>query len=234
MPFVEATVTEKRGYQFVEELTILLADDHEVVRRGLRAFLDSHAGWKVIDEASTGREAVEKARRLKPQVVILDVTLPELTGLEVARRILAESPDMRVVFFSMHNSEQMVSEALHTGAHGYVLKSDSSGDLVLAIEASARRQIFLSPKLASTMSTDYLKDSAKAQVPEPPAKVLTPREREVLQLLAEGKNSKDTAAILGITLKTVETHRANLMSKLNLHSLSGLVRYAIRNKIVQP
>jgi DNA-binding NarL/FixJ family response regulator len=219
---------------FVAELTILLADDHEVVRRGLKAFLNSHAGWSVIDEASDGREAIEKARKLRPEVVVLDITLPELTGLEVARRILAELPETRLVFFTMHNSEQMVYEALNTGAQGYVLKSDSSSDLVSAIKASSRRQIFVSSKLAPLMSPEFLKGGPKARVAKVPTEVLTPREREVLQLLAEGKNSKDAAAILGITLKTVETHRANLMAKLDLHSLSSLVRYAIRNKLVQP
>ncbi len=216
------------------ELTILLADDHEVVRRGLKAFLNSHAGWRVVDEASDGREAIEKTRKVRPEVVVLDITLPELTGLEVARRILAELPETRLVFFTMHNSEQMVYEALNTGAQGYVLKSDSSSDLVSAIEASSRRQIFVSSKLAPLMSPDFLKGGPKARVAKVPTEVLTPREREVLQLLAEGKNSKDASAILGITLKTVETHRANLMAKLDLHSLSSLVRYAIRNKLVQP
>ncbi len=219
---------------FVSELTILLADDHEVVRRGLKAFLNSHAGWRVVDEASDGREAIEKTRKVRPEVVVLDITLPELTGLEVARRILAELPETRLVFFTMHNSEQMVYEALNTGAQGYVLKSDSSSDLVSAIEASSRRQIFVSSKLAPLMSPDFLKGGPKARVAKVPTEVLTPREREVLQLLAEGKNSKDASAILGITLKTVETHRANLMAKLDLHSLSSLVRYAIRNKLVQP
>ncbi len=218
----------------MSELTILLADDHEVVRRGLKAFLNSHAGWRVVDEASDGREAIEKTRKVRPEVVVLDITLPELTGLEVARRILAELPETRLVFFTMHNSEQMVYEALNTGAQGYVLKSDSSSDLVSAIEASSRRQIFVSSKLAPLMSPDFLKGGPKARVAKVPTEVLTPREREVLQLLAEGKNSKDASAILGITLKTVETHRANLMAKLDLHSLSSLVRYAIRNKLVQP
>ncbi|MGH9447412.1 MAG: response regulator, partial [Terriglobia bacterium] len=139
------------------QLKILLADDHEVVRKGLRAFLESHAGWKVVDEASDGREAVEKARQLRPEVVVLDITLPQLTGLEAARKILAESPGMRLVFFTMHNSEQMVYEALNTGAQGYVLKSDSSSDLVSAIEATSRRQVYLSPKLAPLMSADFLK-----------------------------------------------------------------------------
>ncbi len=218
----------------MSELTILLADDHEVVRRGLKAFLNSHAGWRVVDEASDGREAIEKTRKVRPEVVVLDITLPELTGLEVARRILAELPETRLVFFTMHNSEQMVYEALNTGAQGYVLKSDSSSDLVSAIEASSRRQIFVSSKLAPLMSPDFLKGGPKARVAKVPTEVLTPREREVLQLLAEGKNSKDASAILGITLKTVETHRANLMAKLDLHSLSSLVRYAIRTKLVQP
>lgn|SRR5487761_96225 len=220
--------------RFVTELRILLADDHEVVRKGLRALLDAHSGWKVIGEASDGREAVEKVAQLKPDIVIMDITMPELTGLEAAKRILADVPGTELLFFTMHNSEQMVHEALGTGAHGYVLKSDASTDLVAAIEALPRHKVFLSPKLAPLVSDGHPKDGLKSKVAKSPAQVLTSREREVLQLLAEGKSSKEVAGDLNITLKTVETHRANLMAKLDLHSLPSLVRYAIRNKMVQP
>ncbi|MGH9355464.1 MAG: response regulator [Terriglobia bacterium] len=216
------------------ELRILLADDHEVVRKGLRALLDSHSGWKVVGEASDGREAVDKATDLKPDVVIMDITMPGLTGLEAAKKILADIPGTELLFFTMHSSEQMVHEALGTGAHGYVLKSDASTDLVAAIESLPRHKIFLSPRVAPLVSDGRSKSGSKSGIAKAPVQVLTAREREVLQLLAEGKSSKEVASALDITLKTVETHRANLMAKLDIHSLPALVRYAVRNKMVQP
>ncbi|MGH9343946.1 MAG: response regulator, partial [Terriglobia bacterium] len=210
------------------ELRILLADDHEVVRKGLRSLLNAHNGWKVIGEASDGRDAVEKAQELKPDIVIMDITMPKLTGLEAARRILQDVPETGLLFFTMHNSEQMVHEALSTGARGYVLKSDSSNDLVKAIESLPQRKMYVSPKLAPLVSSGGPRGRTKASVAKAPDQVLTSREREVLQLLAEGKNSKEVATALGITVKTVETHRSNLMAKLDLHSLPSLVLYAIR------
>ncbi|MGH9378614.1 MAG: response regulator [Terriglobia bacterium] len=216
------------------ELRILLADDHEVVRKGLRALLSAHSGWKVVGEASDGREAIEKTQQLKPDVVIMDITMRELTGLEAARRILQDAPGTGLLFFTMHNSEQMVHEALSTGAQGYVLKSDTSSDLVAAIEALPQHKTFLSPKLTPLVSRGKSRGRLKTNVAKTPDQVLTPREREVLQLLAEGKNSKEVATALNITLKTIETHRSNLMAKLDLHSLPSLVLYAIRNKIVEP
>lgn len=220
---------------FVNELRILVVDDHEVVRRGVIALLDCQPGWRVVGEAADGRRAIEKVQELSPDVVILDITMPELSGLEVARRVLTSAPKTKLIFFSMHNSEQMVHEALSAGAHGYVLKSDAGKDLVRAVEsAQQQHKFFVSPRLEPLISQEYARGGRKAAVAKVPAEVLTPREREVLQLLAEGKNSKDVAVALGITLKTVETHRANLMAKLDLHSLPSLVRYAIRNKIVMP
>ncbi len=216
------------------ELRILLADDHEVARKGVKALLDAHPGWQVVGEASDGREAVEHARELRPDVVIMDITMPGLTGMEAAKRILIEFPDTKLLFFTMHNSEQMVHEALGAGAHGYVLKSDAGADLVSAIQGLTRQKIFISPRLAPLISNEYLKAHPRPNVAKIPSEVLTRREREVLQLLAEGKSSKEVAVALDITLKTVETHRANLMAKLDLHSLASLVRYAVRNKMVQP
>ncbi|MGH9351158.1 MAG: response regulator [Terriglobia bacterium] len=218
----------------MSELRILLADDHEVVRKGLRSLLNAHYGWKVVGEASDGRDAVEKAQQLKPDVVIMDITMPKLTGLEAARRILQDVPETGLLFFTMHNSEQMVHEALSTGARGYVLKSDASSDLVTAIESLPQRKAFVSPKLAPLVSGSGSRGRSKESIAKTPDQVLTSREREVLLLLAEGKNSKEVATALGITLKTVETHRSNLMAKLDLHSLPSLVLYAIRNKIVEP
>jgi DNA-binding NarL/FixJ family response regulator len=221
--------------RLASELKILVADDHEVVRKGVRALLDGQPGWRVVGEACDGRQAIEKVQQLNPDVVVLDITMPQLSGLEVARRILADSPKTKLVFFTMHGSEQMVYEALTAGVHGYVLKSDAGNDLVHAVESTqVQHKFFVSPRLEPLISHEYFKNGRKATVAKVPNEVLTPREREVLQLLAEGKNSKDVAGVLGITLKTVETHRANLMAKLDLHSLPGLVRYAIRNKIVMP
>jgi DNA-binding NarL/FixJ family response regulator len=219
----------------VSELTILLADDHEVVRRGVRALLDGHPGWRVVGEACDGRQAIEKVQQLSPDVVVIDITMPQLSGLEVARRVLADWPRTKLVFFTMHSSEQMVYEALNAGGHGYVLKSDASNELVHAVESTQQqRKFFVSPKLEPFISKDYFKGGRKTTIAKVPAEILTPREREVLQLLAEGRSSKDVAGTLGISLKTVETHRANLMAKLDLHSLPDLVRYAIRNKLVMP
>jgi DNA-binding NarL/FixJ family response regulator len=228
-------LTQKREVtRVVSELRILIADDHEVVRKGLKSLLGSQPGWQVVGEASDGPQTVEKVHQLGPDVVVLDITMPHLSGLEVARRVLAESPNTKLVFFTMHGSEQMVYEALNAGVHGYVLKSDAGNDLVHAVESTQLpHRFFVSPRLEPLISQEYLKNGKKT-VAKVPGEVLTPREREVLQLLAEGKNSKDVATTLGITLKTVETHRANLMAKLDLHSLPGLVRYAIRNKIVMP
>ena len=220
---------------FVTDLRILLADDHEVVRRGLRALLDGQPGWQVVGEACDGRQAIEKTQQLNPDVVVLDITMPQLSGLEAAKRILADAPRTKLVFFTMHSSEQMVYEALNAGAHGYVLKSDAANDLIHAVESTQQqRKFFVSPKLEPLISKEYFKRGHRATVAKVPAEVLTAREREVLQLLAEGRNSKDVATALGISLKTVETHRANLMAKLDLHSLPALVRYAIRNKLVMP
>lgn len=221
-------------------LRILLADDHEVVRKGVKSLLSAHNGWEVVGEASDGRDAVEKAQELKPDVVVMDITMPKLTGLEAARRILSDMPGTGVVFFTMYSSEQMVSEALKTGAQGYILKSDAGHDLVVAIEALPQHKTFVSPGLAPLVSIGgvqgrlKIKSGAGRKTAKTPDQLLTSREREVLQLLAEGKSSKGAATALNITVKTVETHRSNLMTKLDVHSLADLVRYAIRNHIVEP
>lgn len=224
----------------MDGLRILLADDHEVVRKGVKSLLSTHNGWEVVGEALDGRDAIDKARELKPDVVVMDVTMPKLTGLEAARRILTDIPGIGVVFFTMHSSEQMVSEALQTGAQGYILKSDPGRDLIRAIESLPQRKAFLSSGVAPLVSVHVPGRTKKKGAPEigrtanTPEQSLTLREREVLQLLAEGNNSKDVATALNITVKTVETHRSNLMAKLDLHSLADLVRYAIRNNIVEP
>ncbi len=208
---------------------ILIADDHEIVRVGLRALLEGHAGWEVCGEANNGKEAVEKAGKLHPDLVILDVTMPQLNGLESARRILSASPDVRILVLSMHESEKLVEEVLEIGAHGFLLKSDAGRELISFIEAILKGRRCVSSKLAKIFDQHNPKVASFS-----PATTLTGREREILQLLAEGRTSKEVALALKISTKTAETHRTNIMQKLNLHSITELTRYAIRNKIVQP
>lgn len=208
---------------------ILIADDHEIVRMGMRALLEGHAGWEVCGEANDGKEAVEKAGKLHPDIVIVDVTMPQLNGLESARRILSTSTNVKVLILSMHESEKLVEEALEMGAHGFLLKSDAGRQLIAAVETILKGRRFVSSKLAKAMVSP-LPEAASFS----PEATLTRREREILQLLAEGRTSKEVALALNISTKTSETHRTNIMQKLNLHSITELTRYAIRNKIVQP
>ncbi len=213
---------------------ILVADDHDVVRRGVRAILEAQPGWEVCDEAATGREAVEKAQKLKPDIVILDISMPELNGLEATRQILKEVPRTEVLILTIHASEQLMHDALQAGARGYVLKCSAGSDLVAAVKSLLRHEPFLTSKASGMVLEGYLKASPRANQDTLSHSRLSPREREIVQLLAEGKSNKEVAAALGISLKTAETHRANSMRKLNLHSVGELVRYAIRNKFIEP
>lgn len=211
-------------------LRILIADDHEVARKGIRALIESHPGWEVCGEAADGREAVKTASRLKPDLVLLDVGMPSLNGLDATRQILAEAPDTRVLILTMHDSEQVVREVLAAGARGFLLKSDAGRDLVSAVEALQSRRTFFTTKVAQIVLEGYLHPGPET---EPPYRtVLTPREREVIQLLAEGKTTKEVATTLNLSVKTAETHRTNLMRKLDLHSVVDLTLYAVRNGIV--
>jgi DNA-binding NarL/FixJ family response regulator len=212
---------------------ILVADDHEVVRRGLCGLLRAEPDWEVCGEASNGREAVEKASQLKPEVVILDVGMPTLNGLEATRQILKTNPQIKVLILTLHDSDQVVQEVLNAGARGFLLKSDAARDLVAAVEALRRGKIYFTPKVASLVLNGYLRqDGASAPSETRGRSRLTPREREIVQLLAEGKSSKEVAVALGLSVKTAETHRSNIMRKLELHSVSDLVLYAVRNNIV--
>ena len=214
---------------------ILLADDHEIVRRGLRALLDGRPEWAVVGEAETGREAVEMAREVSPDVAILDIGMPELNGFEATRQILKAAPQTEVLILTMHESEQIVREVLDAGARGYVLKSDAGRDLVAAVEALCQHRTFFSSKIADMLLHAYLRPSQRAGGdPEPARGRLTAREREIVQLLAEGKSNKEVAQALNISIKTAETHRTNIMNKLDLRSITALVRYAVRNNIVEP
>jgi DNA-binding NarL/FixJ family response regulator len=209
---------------------ILIADDHEIVRRGIRALLENHPGWEVCGEAMDGRDAIEKAAALRPDLALLDVGMPNLNGLDAARQILAAAPRTRVLILTMHESEQIVREVLEVGARGFLLKTDAARDMVSAVEALQRRTTFFTSSVAELVLNGYLhrRDDDK-----PWRDRLTPREREVVQLLAEGKSSKEVAIVLSLSVKTAETHRTNVMRKLDLHSVADLVRYAVRNNIVQ-
>jgi len=215
-------------------LRIFVADDHEVVRQGLRVLLENGTGWTVCGEASNGREAVEKALELKPDVVVLDVAMPHLNGLEATRQILRESPRTSVLILSANESEDLVHEVLAAGARGFLLKSDAGKDLLVAIEGLRQGRPFFSARVADYVLRGYLEAGPAEAEPTSPSATLTAREREVLQLLVEGQSNKEVASALGIGIKTAEAHRANLMKKLGVHSMSELVRYAIRNKIVEP
>lgn len=211
-------------------LRIFIADDHEVARKGIRALIETHPGWEVCGEAGDGREAVKAATRLKPDLVLLDIGMPSLNGLDATRQILAESPDTCVLVLTMHDSEQVVREVLAAGARGFLLKSDAGRDLVSAIEALQARRTFFTTKVAQLVLEGYLHPGPETELPG--RSILTPREREVIQLLAEGKTTKEVANTLNLSVKTAETHRTNLMRKLDLHSVVDLTLYAVRNGIV--
>jgi len=211
---------------------ILIADDHEVVRKGLVALLQQQPDWQVCGEAGDGREAVDKAQQLKPDVVILDIGMPSLNGLEATRQILKTNPHARILILTLHDSDQVVRDVLNAGAKGSLLKSDAARDLVAAVEALRRDKTYFTSKVASMVLEGYLKGST-GPAPAPVSRNrLTPREREIVQLLAEGKSTKEVAVALGLSVKTAETHRSNIMRKLQLHSVSDLVLYAVRNNIV--
>jgi DNA-binding NarL/FixJ family response regulator len=211
---------------------ILVADDHAIVRRGLRALVLSQPGWEVCAEACDGREAVEKAAQFKPDVAIVDLGMPELNGLEATRQIVKTSPQTEVLILTMHQSEEVVREVLKAGARGYVLKSDADQNLVAAVEMLLQHKPFLTSDATDVVLLNYLNghDGRDTQ----PQTRITAREREIIQLLSEGKSNKEVAVALDISTRTVETHRASIMHKLGIASLSDLVRYAIRNKIVEP
>jgi DNA-binding NarL/FixJ family response regulator len=215
-------------------LRILIADDHDLMRRGLKALLESHAGWAICAEAHTGREAVTKAEELKPDIVILDITMPELNGVEAARRILKCSPNTEILVLSVHYSDQLIRDILDAGVRGYIVKSDSDRDLIVAVEALANHKPFFTPRATELILSNFNKGGTSSEMPEVLGDRLTSREREIVQLLSEGKSSKEVASVLSISVKTAETHRANIMRKLEIHSVSELVRYAVRNQIIEP
>ncbi|MGH9469155.1 MAG: response regulator [Terriglobia bacterium] len=216
------------------KIRVLIADDHAVVRQGLRALLELESGCTVCGEASSGREAVQMALKLKPDVAILDVSMPSLNGLEAARQIRKTGAKTEILVLTMHESEQLAHALLSAGVLGYVLKSDVPRDLANGVESVYHRRPFFTSKVARMVLSGFLKNAGEKQTDGAAAPFsLTPREREIVQLLAEGKSNKEVACILDVSLKTAETHRANLMRKLGLHSVSDLVHYAVRNQIIE-
>jgi DNA-binding NarL/FixJ family response regulator len=215
----------------LKPIRILLADDHNVMRRGLRLLLESQADFNVVGEAADGREAVAHAESMSPDVVVLDITMPNLSGIEAAQRIAAALPRAAIIFLSMHSDEGYVLRALKAGAKGYLLKDSAEGDLIEAIRAVSEGKTFFSGEISRMLVEDYIRE-IRARGVDDTYELLTSREREILQLLAEGKSNKDIANLLNLSLHTVETHRRNLQEKLNLHSFAELILYAVRKRII--
>jgi two-component system, NarL family, response regulator NreC len=215
----------------VKQIRILLADDHNVMRGGLRLLLERQPGFKVVGEASDGRQAVEQAEATKPDIAVLDIAMPNLSGIEAAQRISALLPNTRILILSMHSDESYVLRALKAGAKGYLLKDSAENDLIEAIRAVDEGKAFFSPEISNILVEDYVREM-KRRGAEDSYELLTPREREILQMLAEGKSNKHIATVLDLSLYTVETHRRNLQDKLNLHSFAELILYAVRKGII--
>ncbi len=213
------------------KIRILLADDHTVVRRGLRLLLESQPEFSVVAEAADGKQAVDAADSAQPDVVVLDIAMPNLNGIEAAQRILAAAPGTSIVILSMHADESYVLRALKAGAKGYLLKDSAEGDLIEAIKSVTRGKTFFSTEITKMLAEDYVREIRSRGI-EDSYELLTPREREILQLLAEGKSNKDIAGLLNLSLYTVETHRRNLQDKLNLHSFAELILYAVRKGVI--
>ena len=212
-------------------IRVLLADDHTLVRAGIRSLLENMEGIEVIAEAGDGREALRLVRTHRPDVVLMDIAMPGLNGLEAAARIAKKFPNVRVIILSMHVNEEYVLQALRAGAAGYMVKGADAAELEIAIRAVARGETYLSPMVSKHVVTDYIQ---RISGETSPLELLTPRQREVLQLIAEGYSTKKIARTLKISVKTVETHRMQLMERLDIHDIAGLVRYAIRIGLVKP
>jgi DNA-binding NarL/FixJ family response regulator len=210
---------------------VLLADDHKLVRAGFRVMLNNLNNVEVVAETGDGREALELIQKHRPDVAFVDITMPSLTGLEVAKRAAKEAPNVRIIIVSMHTAEEYVGRAVRAGVAGYVLKNADPIELELAIRAAVKGEIYLSPAVSKSLIDDYSRRLAEDKTMEDR---LTARQREVLQLIAEGQNTKDIASRLNVSIKTVETHRKQLMERLDIHDVAGLVRFAIRSGIIEP
>jgi len=220
------------------ETTILLADDHDILRDGLRALLEMASDMTIVGEARTGAEAVTEAERLRPHVVLMDISMPELDGVEACHRILQRAPETRILFLTMHEADDYFFRALRAGASGYIIKRAAAADLLSAVRAVARGESFLSPSVTHALVEDYaVRTTRPVATPIPPCDRydnLTSREREILQLVAEGYTNLEIARLLSLSIKTVQTHRASVMTKLDLRDVTHLVRYAIHRGLVDP
>jgi DNA-binding NarL/FixJ family response regulator len=212
-----------------QPVRILIADDHAVVRSGLKAILEARPGWEVVAEAADGKEAVARAIEARPDVAIVDYSLPRMNGVEATRQIRARVPTTEVLIFTMHDSDALVGEVLQSGARAFLLKSDAQHYLIAAVESLAGHKPFFTGRLSEKLLETFLSAQGMQDAP-----LLSPRERVVVQLIAEGNSNKEMSGILNLSVKTIETHRAAAMRKLNLTSTAALVRYAIRNKLVEP
>jgi RNA polymerase sigma factor (sigma-70 family) len=212
---------------------VLIADDHGIVRQGLRALLEKSPEISVVGEASDGREAVRLAAELRPNIVVMDIAMPLLNGVDATSQILGRDPDVKIIILSMHSDESYILRALSAGAKGYLLKDSAEGDILPAVETVAKGRPYFSPVIASTLLDEYLQTMKKNKVRDS-FDLLTDREKEVLQLLAEGKSNKEVAALLNLSPYTIESHRTSLMQKLNLHNTAEIVLYAVRKNIIVP
>jgi DNA-binding NarL/FixJ family response regulator len=228
-----APMTDSPVKTGTRKLKIVVADDHDIIRRGLKELLLVRPGWEICGEAKTGREAVTLCEQLKPDIVVMDISMPELNGLDAARQIRKNSPNTGILILTMHFTDQLVREVIECGARGYILKSDADKDLVSAVEALANHRTYFTREASEILLNGFSKPDVVLDSKASARNRLTVREREIVQLLAEGKSSKEVAVALRISVKTAETHRANIMRKLELHSVSELVRYAIRNQIIE-
>jgi DNA-binding NarL/FixJ family response regulator len=215
----------------LSEIRVLLADDHGVVRKGLRYLLQKSPEMKVVGEAADGREAVAMAEELNPDVVVMDIAMPQLNGIDATAQIVKKNPRTGVIMLSMYSDETYLVRALGVGAKGYLLKDSTESDLVRAVQAVSQGRPFFSPTIAQTLLDDYMRRLRQENLQDS-YDLLTDREKEVLQLLAEGKSNKEVATLLNLSLYTVETHRSHLMQKLNLHNTAEIVLYAVRKKII--
>ncbi|HEV8039370.1 MAG TPA: response regulator transcription factor [Bryobacteraceae bacterium] len=211
---------------------VLVADDHGVVRKGLRFLLQTDPTIEVVGEASDGREAVRMTEQLSPDVVVMDITMPQLNGIDAASQIVKRDPEIGIIMLSMHCDETFLVRALAAGAQGYLLKDCAEADLLQAVRSVANKKLFFSPTITQTLLEDYMRQMQNEGLSDS-YDLLTEREKEVLQLLAEGKSNKEAANLLNVSLYTVETHRSRLMAKLNLHSTADIVLYAVRKRIIQ-
>ncbi|GAX60327.1 TRAP-type C4-dicarboxylate transporter, periplasmic solute-binding protein [Candidatus Scalindua japonica] len=217
----------------MSKIRVLLADDHTIVRQGLIALLDSHEDIEIVGEAENGRQAFEKTKQMIPDIVVLDITMPNLNGIEATRKIKKLNPEIKVIVLTMHDNEEYVYQLLQAGASGYLLKESAVSDLVSAINAVKKGDIFLSPKISKVVVKDYIKHTERESKAFDSLNMLTSREREVLQLIAEGYTNKEVARLLKLSIKTVDIHRAHIKEKLQIRDTAGLVKYSIRHGLIK-